>query len=56
MQEKEFNIAFAYNDIYKYALELAAKMQVPFEKNEVIYPSHIAKGGSKFYCKATDGF
>ncbi len=44
-----FNLNYKYADLFTYAEQLAAELNVSFDENEIIYPSHIAKGYSKFF-------
>ena len=47
--QDEFNIDFSYSDLFEYGASLAAKLDVPFENNEIIFPENIAQGYFKFF-------
>ncbi len=49
MHTTTFYIDFEYEDLFDYAQQLAQKLGVNFSNNEIIYPSHIAKGSSRFF-------
>lgn len=49
MHTETFNFDFEYEDLFDYAHQLAQKVGVPFLNNEIIYPSHIAEGSSRFF-------
>ena len=45
----EFEIDFSYSDLFEYGAHLAAKLNVSFDNNEVIFPENIAQGYFKFF-------
>lgn len=49
MNENEICIDFEYGDLIEYGQILANKLGVEFANNEIVYPTDIAKGYSKFF-------